>query len=88
MRGLRLFLAACLLTLGYAAHAADFQLPGLERDASAYSDSLTARSPAGGTPAARKAAEQKAAEAEKKRDWIAAAQEEEWVIQRFEQPVG
>ncbi len=74
MRGLRLFLAACLLTLGYAAQAADFQLPGLERDASAYSDSLTARSPAGGTPAARKAAEQKAAEAEKKRDWTAAAQ--------------
>ena len=65
MRGLRLFLAACLLTLGYAAQAADFQLPGLERDANAYANSLTARSPAGGTPTARQAAEQKAAEAEK-----------------------
>lgn len=73
MRGPRLFWAICLLLLGWSAHAAEFQLPGLERDANAYARSLTARSPAGGTPAARKAAEQKVAEAERKRDWAATA---------------
>lgn len=73
MRGLRFFVAVCVLALGFSAQAAQFQLPGLERDAEAYAGALTARSPAGGTPAARKAAEQKAGDAERKRDWAAAA---------------
>jgi uncharacterized protein YfaS (alpha-2-macroglobulin family) len=74
MRRLRLLLAACVLLSGFAAHAAEFRLPGLERDANAYAGSLTARSPAGGTPAARRTAEQRAGEAERKGDWAGAAQ--------------
>lgn len=72
MRGPRLLLFVCLLLAGLGS-AHGFQLPGLDRDADAYANSLTARSPAGGTPAARRTAEQKAEEAEKKRDWPAAA---------------
>ena len=73
MRGFRLLFAAVFLLLGAAVQAAEFQLPGLERDAAAYQRGLQARNPAGSTPAARKAAEQKADDAEKKRDWAAAA---------------
>ena len=55
------------------AWADDFSLPGLEADSSAYARTLTSRFPAGGTPQARKAAEQAAAAAIRKQDWGAAA---------------
>jgi len=71
MRAPRMLLFVWFLLVGLGA-AHGFQLPGLERDADAYAQSLTARSPAGGTPAARRTAEQKAEDAEKKRDWPAA----------------
>ena len=72
MRRFGLVLAA-LLCLGGIALADDFTLPGLEADSSAYAQTLTSRFPAGGTPQARKAAEQAAATAIRKPDWAAAA---------------
>src|SRR3984957_5755863 len=48
-------------------------MPGLEADSDAYANSLTARFPAGGTPQARRQAEQAAAGAIRKQDWAAAA---------------
>ncbi len=53
--------------------AADLELPGLARDAHNYVTALTKRFPAGGTPAARRTAEQQAAAATQKKDWTAAA---------------
>ncbi len=52
-----------------AVHADDLDLPGLSRDARAYQSSLTARYPAGGTPSARAAAEQRTATARAAKDW-------------------
>ncbi len=55
------------------AWADEFRLPGLEADSDAYANSLTAHFPAGGTPQARRQAEQAAAAAIRKQDWAAAA---------------
>ena len=68
-----------LLVLGFfllglmPARADNLELPGLQRDSQAYVASLTKRVPAGGIPAARRAAEQQAAAAIAKQDWAAAA---------------
>ncbi|MBY0331286.1 MAG: alpha-2-macroglobulin family protein, partial [Acetobacteraceae bacterium] len=71
---LLLFLLA-LLAAPLAAHAqGGFDLPGLNRDANALERDLTRRFPAGATPAQRSAAEARAAAAEVRRDWTAAAQ--------------
>ncbi len=56
-----------------AAWAEEFSLPGLEADSNAYASSLSSRFPAGGTPQARRQAEQAAAAAIRKQDWAAAA---------------
>ena len=74
MRRFGLVLAALLCLGGGVALADDFTLPGLEADSSAYAQTLTSRFPAGGTPQARKAAEQAAATAIRKPDWAAAAE--------------
>jgi len=74
MRLLRLFAVAFALLMSTAALAQEFNLPGLESDANAYQRSLTARRPAGATPAARKAADAKAQELYNKREWANAAQ--------------
>src|SRR6478736_5619834 len=73
MRRFGLLLAALLCLACGVAWADDFSLPGLEADSSAYAGTLTSRFPAGGTPQARKAAEQAAAAAIRKQDWAAAA---------------
>ncbi len=75
MRRFVLLLAAVLCLVCAAAWAEDFTLPGLESDSNAYSETLTSRFPAGGTPQARKQAEQAAAAATRKQDWAAAAAE-------------
>jgi hypothetical protein len=62
-----------LLALAGPARAQEFDLPGVQRQADSYLDGLSARFPAGATPAARRAAEQQAREAIGKRDWTAAA---------------
>ena len=68
------WLLAGLLCLVFSTGWADeFTLPGLEADSDAYAHTLTSRFPAGGTPQARKAAEQAAAAALRKQDWVAAA---------------
>ena len=73
MRRFALLVAALVcLTFG-AACAGEFSLPGLSADADAYAASLTARFPAGGTPQARRVAEQQAAAAIRKQDWASAA---------------
>jgi uncharacterized protein YfaS (alpha-2-macroglobulin family) len=69
----RLLLLLCAILLAGRAWAVDFSLPGLEADADRYAQSLATHSPAGATPAARRAAEQAAAAAERTRDWDAAA---------------
>ena len=73
MRRLGLLLAALLCLACRVAWADDFTLPGLEADSGAYEHTLTSRFPAGGTPQARKQAEQAAAAAIRKQDWAAAA---------------
>jgi hypothetical protein len=73
MRRCVLLLAALLGIVCATAWADDFNLPGLEADSDAYANSLTARFPAGGTPQARRQAEQAAAGAIRKQDWAAAA---------------
>jgi alpha-2-macroglobulin len=73
MRRIALLLAALLSLVCGAAWADEFRLPGLEADSGAYANSLTARFPAGGTPLARRQAEQTAAAAIRKQDWAAAA---------------
>ncbi len=73
---MRRFVLLAVAMLGLAcgvALADDFSLPGLEADSNAYQSTLTARFPAGGTPQARKQAEQAAAAAIRKPDWAAAA---------------
>ncbi|MEJ0016588.1 MAG: MG2 domain-containing protein [Acetobacteraceae bacterium] len=73
MRRFGLLLAALLCLACGRAWADDFALPGLESDSGAYARTLTARFPAGGTPQARRQAEQAAAAAVRKQDWAAAA---------------
>ena len=63
MRRFRVLLATLLCLAWGVAWADDFTLPGLEADSAAYAQTLTSRFPAGGTPQARKAAEQAAAAA-------------------------
>ena len=63
------------LVLAFAAppsRADDLDLPGVSTDAQAYHNTLTKRVPAGGTPQARRTAEQQAATAYNKKDWPAA----------------
>jgi uncharacterized protein YfaS (alpha-2-macroglobulin family) len=61
-----------LLISALPLHAEEFQLPGVSADAEAYESSLTRRFPAGGTPQARRAAEQQATAALQKKDYAAA----------------
>ncbi|MDR3536978.1 MAG: alpha-2-macroglobulin [Acetobacteraceae bacterium] len=72
-----LFVAILAIACGTAAFrpawADDFFLPGLQADSEAYVHTLTARAPAGGTPQARRQAEQAADAAVRKQDWAAAA---------------
>ena len=71
--GVRILLVVCFILLGLAPSRADtVDLPGLQRDSQAYVAGLTKRAPAGGTLAARHAAEQQAAAAIAKQDWPAA----------------
>jgi uncharacterized protein YfaS (alpha-2-macroglobulin family) len=67
-----LLLVALLLLRVVPCHADTLELPGLQRDAQSYVANLTKRFPAGGTPAARRAAEEQAATALAKQDWPAA----------------
>ncbi len=71
----RILLLACLLApmLAGPARAQDFRLPGLDADARTYAGTLSKPYPAGGTQAARAAAEQRAASALARRDYPAAA---------------
>ncbi|CAH2599071.1 Alpha-2-macroglobulin family protein [Rhodovastum atsumiense] len=73
---LRRLLAVLLLTLAVLgtapAWAEPFQLPGLSRDSDAWARTLLDRFPAGGTPQARRTAEQQAATALQKKDLAAA----------------
>ena len=66
-------LAMLLSIVCGTAWADEFNLPGLEADSDAYANSLTAHFPAGGTPQARRQAEQAAGAATRKLDWAAAA---------------
>ncbi|MCW3477631.1 alpha-2-macroglobulin family protein [Limobrevibacterium gyesilva] len=68
---LGLVLAVAPLAAGRS-WAEDFELPGVASDMRAYETALTRRYPAGGTPQARSAAEQRAAAALQKKDWGAA----------------
>ena len=74
-RRLLAFLCLILLALTMAApgRADEFQLPGLESDSATWFDALTKRYPAGGTPQARRTAEQQAATALRAKDYTAAA---------------
>ncbi len=72
--GVRILLVLSFILSGlHPARAEKLDLPGLQHDSQAYADSLTKRVPAGGTPAARRAAEQQATAAIAKQDWPAAA---------------
>ncbi len=62
-----------VLTLAIPGRADDFSLPGLDSDSDAWNAALEKRFPAGGTPAARRTAEQQAAAALQKKDYTAAA---------------
>ena len=73
MRHFGWLLAALLCIACGVAWAEEFSLPGLEADSAAYARLLTSRVPAGGTPQARRQAEQNAAAAIRKQDWTAAA---------------
>jgi hypothetical protein len=77
MRLLRLAMMFFVLLAAWGAalpvaRAEEFTLPGVPTDSRAYESSLTRRFPAGGTPQARRAAEQQAAAAIQKKDWTAA----------------
>lgn len=70
---IRILLVLSFILLGIAPSRADNpELPGLQRDSQAYVAGLTRRVPAGGNPAARRAAEQQAASAIARQDWPAA----------------
>ncbi len=69
----RILLVLSLILSVIAPSRADkLQLPGLQRDAETYVSNLIKRAPAGGTPAARRTAEQQATAAIAKQDWQAA----------------
>ena len=68
-----LFLLACTLLLAGPAGAAEFRAPGLDQDSAAYAAALKARSPAGLTPQAQRAAEQRATDAQRRNDWAGVA---------------
>ena len=70
---MRWLLLALMLLSPLAVRADEFAVPGLDRDSAAYAASLLARTPAGGTPQARRQAEQRADEAQRRNDWAAAA---------------
>lgn len=72
MRIIRLLLLLAL-ALPVPVVAQTFDLPGLGRDAAAYLQELQRRHPAGASPQQRAAAEQRAAQAEGRRDYAAAA---------------
>jgi uncharacterized protein YfaS (alpha-2-macroglobulin family) len=73
-RRLLAFLFLVLLALAPAAplRADEFQLPGLENDASTWLSAIEKRVPAGGSPQARRTAEQQAAAALRAKDYAAA----------------
>ena len=66
-------LLLALACLGQPARADEFNPAGLAADSRAYAQSLTSRFPAGGSPLARRAAEDRAAAALARKDWPAAA---------------
>ncbi len=69
MRWLRILLMLVVASpVCSSAWADDFQVPGLERDSAAYLEQLTRRSPAGLAPPARRAAEQRAIDAQRRND--------------------
>jgi uncharacterized protein YfaS (alpha-2-macroglobulin family) len=78
---LLLLLAAPVFLLAAPAWADDFTVPGLERDSEAYVAALTQKSPAGLAAPAKRQAEQRAAEAQKRNDWPA-------VVAALEQRLG
>jgi hypothetical protein len=69
MRLLRLVALLAALLCGGGALAQGFDLPGLSADSARYASGLTRRFPAGGTPAQRTQAEQRAQQAEGRADW-------------------
>jgi len=68
----RLFLLL-VLVLPLAAGAESFDVPGLGADSRGYAGSLTNSFPAGGTPLARRQAETRAADAQRRNDWAGVA---------------
>ena len=66
-------LLAFLLAAALPARADEFSPPGLSSDAGRYTSELHKRAPAGGTPAAKRAADDLAAAALAKSDWAALA---------------
>ena len=65
-------LVAILLLLASPA-LAQFNVPGLSSDSAAYQSRLVAPFPAGGTPQARRQAEQRAVDAQRRNDWAGVA---------------
>jgi len=65
---MRWLLLLLMLLAPAGAHADGFEVPGLKRDSEAYQAALLARSPAGGTPQARRQAEQRAGDALRRND--------------------
>ena len=65
------WLTLLILLLAGPAWAEEFNVPGLQRDATAYAATLTAKSPAGLTQLQRRQAEQRAADATRRNDWPA-----------------
>ncbi|GGJ03380.1 alpha-2-macroglobulin [Neoroseomonas lacus] len=72
MRLVRLLMIV-MLSLPGLAQAQSFDLPGLSRDSGQYFEEMRRRFPAGGSPQQRLAAEQRAQQAEARRDYAAAA---------------
>ena len=70
--GLWMALVCLVLALAAPARAADLDIPGVANDAAAYDNTLKRRNPAGGTPQARRTAEQRASDAYNRKDWAAA----------------
>jgi uncharacterized protein YfaS (alpha-2-macroglobulin family) len=74
MRALFIVLIAVLLLGARPLRADDFNPPGLATDAERYQADLHRHAPAGGTPAARRAAEDQAAAALARNDWTQVAE--------------
>ncbi|WP_159350259.1 alpha-2-macroglobulin family protein [Roseomonas harenae] len=72
MRLLRLMGIVVMLLSAGQAWAQGFELPGLSADSERFAAGLTRRFPAGGTAAQRAGAEQRAQQAEGRKDWAAA----------------